>query len=244
MLVANFTRPNEEIELEELWQYDYGQKLQINGLNLPDIFEVHFFWKELEKAKIVTGYTQKGISYVDIPNEGLKQKRAITAYIYFSTSEEGKTVNTVTMYVSGRPAPENLEIPDKVDLFHYTLTATAEYQRQAAEAQKRAADSAEESEAWAHGRRDYPAQEQDNARYYADQAAKCVEEVAGRAEQAKKGIDIYVREKEKNLKGDTGNVFFAAFKVVRGRLKMYSDPTVDKVNFRRTGSRLKYRLKI
>ena len=244
MLVANFTRPNEEIELEELWQYDYGQKLQINGLNLPDIFEVHFFWKELEKAKIVTGYTSKGISYVDIPNEGLKQKRAITAYIYLSTPEEGKTVNTVTMYVSRRPAPENLEIPDKVDLFHYTLTATAEYQRQVAEAQKRSADSAEESEAWAHGHRDYPAQEQDNARYYADQAAKCVEEVTGRAEQAKKSIDIYVREKEKNLKGDTGNVFFATFKVIHGRLKMYSDPAVDKVNFRRTGSRLKYRLKI
>ncbi len=244
MLVANFTRSNEEIELEELWQYDYGQKLQINGLNLPDIFEVHFFWKELEKAKIVTGYTQKGTSYVDIPDEGLKQKRAITAYIYLSTPEEGKTVNTVTMYVSKRPAPENLEIPEKVDLFHYTLTATAEYQKQAAEARQQAIASSEESEAWAHGRKDYPAQEQDNARYYANQAAKYVEEVTGRAEQAKKNIDIYVQEKEKNLKGDTGNVFFAAFKVIRGRLKMYSDSNIDKVNFQRSGSRLKYRLKV
>lgn len=244
MLVANFTRSNEEIELEELWQYDYGQKLQINGLNLPDIFEVHFFWKELEKAKIVTGYTQKGTSYVNIPDEGLKQKRAITAYIYLSTPEEGKTVNTVTMYVSKRPAPENLEIPEKVDLFHYTLTATAEYQKQAAEARQQAIASSEESEAWAHGRKDYPAQEQDNARYYANQAAKYVEEVTGRAEQAKKNIDIYVQEKEKNLKGDTGNVFFAAFKVIRGRLKMYSDSNIDKVNFRRSGSRLKYRLKV
>ena len=244
MLVANFTRSNEEIELEELWQYDYGQKLQINGLNLPDIFEVHFFWKELEKAKIVTGYTQKGTSYVDIPDEGLKQKRAITAYIYLSTPEEGKTVNTVTMYVSKRPAPENLEIPEKVDLFHYTLTATAEYQKQAAEARQQAIASSEESEARAHGRKDYPAQEQDNARYYANQAAKYVEEVTGRAEQAKKNIDIYVQEKEKNLKGDTGNVFFAAFKVIRGRLKMYSDSNIDKVNFQRSGSRLKYRLKV
>lgn len=59
--------------------------------------------------------------------------------------------------------------------------------------------------------------------------------------EAKKDIDIYVQNKHESLKG---NVFFAAFKVVRGRLKMYSDPTIDKVNFRRTGSRLKYRLKI
>lgn len=59
--------------------------------------------------------------------------------------------------------------------------------------------------------------------------------------EAKKDIDIYVQNKHESLKG---NVFFAAFKVVHGRLKMYSDPTIDKVNFRRTGSRLKYRLKI
>lgn len=39
-----------------------------------------------------------------------------------------------------------------------------------------------------------------------------------------------------------GNVNFAAFKVVNGRLKMYSKPEVDKVLFKRVGSRLKYRL--
>ena len=36
MLIANFTKKDEEISIDdELWQYDYGQKLQINGLNLP-----------------------------------------------------------------------------------------------------------------------------------------------------------------------------------------------------------------
>ena len=53
-----------------------------------------------------------------------------------------------------------------------------------------------------------------------------------------------MKEKHENLKGDTGNVFFAAFKVAKGRLKMYSDTTIDKVNFKRIGSRLKYRLKV
>ena len=95
MLVANFARKDEEIELEGLWQYDYGQKLQINGLNLPGIFEVHFFWQGLENAKIMTGHTENGISSVDIPNEALTQKRAITAYIYLPSAEEGETTNTV-----------------------------------------------------------------------------------------------------------------------------------------------------
>lgn len=68
------------------------------------------------------------------------------------------------------------------------------------------------------------------------------EEVPGRVKEGKRQIDDYVREKESQLKGETGNVYFAGFAVVKGRLKMYSDPTVDKVRFRREGSRLKYRL--
>ena len=62
-------------------------------------------------------------------------------------------------------------------------------------------------------------------------------------EEGKKDIDNYVHQKETELKGETGNVHFAAFKVVKGRLKMYSDPTVDKMCFSRKRSRLKYRLK-
>lgn len=81
MLIAEFSRRGEEIEIDdELWQYDYGQKIQIKGLNLPEIFEVHFSWKDLEKAKVVTGSTIDGISTVDIPNIALEQRRMITAY--------------------------------------------------------------------------------------------------------------------------------------------------------------------
>lgn len=148
------------------------------------------------------------------------------------------------MTVNKRKAPENFEIPEKIDLFHHTVEATAEYQRRAQESEKKASTQAADAEAWAHGREDHPDQAQDNAKYYAEQAAKSAAEVPGKTEQAKKDIDKYVRQKESTLKGDTGNVFFAAFKVVNGRLKMYSDPTVDKVHFYRKGSRLKYRIKI
>lgn len=103
-------------------------------------------------------------------------------------------------------------------------------------------DSAKESESWAHGHAEYPDRQKDNAAYYAEQARNAVEEVPGRVKKGKQQIDDYVREKETQLKGETGNVYFAGFAVVKGRLKMYSDPTVDKVRFRREGSRLKYRL--
>lgn len=129
-------------------------------------------------------------------------------------------------------------------MFHHTLAAAAEYQRRAEKAKNQSEAKAEEAESWAHGHEKYPDRTKDNAKYYAAQAAGAVEEVSGRTKKAKEDIDNYARQKETELKGDTGNVNFAAFKVVKGRLKMYSDPTVDKVCFRRVGSRLKYRLKI
>lgn len=103
-------------------------------------------------------------------------------------------------------------------------------------------DSAKESESWAHGHAEYPDRQKDNAAYYAEQARNAAEEVPGRVTKGKEEIDNYVKQKEVELKGETGNIYFAGFAVVKGRLKMYSDPTVDKVRFRREGSRLKYRL--
>ena len=110
------------------------------------------------------------------------------------------------------------------------------------EAKQTVIDSAKESESWAHGHKDYPDRQEDNAAYYALEAKNAAKEVPGRVKEGKRQIDDYVKEKETQLKGETGNVYFAGFAVVKGRLKMYSDPTVDKVRFRREGSRLKYRL--
>ena len=77
-----------------------------------------------------------------------------------------------------------------------------------------------------------------------DETASIVAGFSDVIESGKEEINEYVDEKKDELKGDTGNVYFASFKVVDGRLKMYSDPTMDKVTFSRDGSRLKYRLNI
>ena len=103
-------------------------------------------------------------------------------------------------------------------------------------------DSTKTAESWAHGHEEYPDRDTDNAAYYAGQARNAAEGVLGRVKEGKRQIDDYVKEKETRMKGETGNVYFAGFAVVKGRLKMYSDPAVDKVRFHREGSRLKYRL--
>ena len=103
-------------------------------------------------------------------------------------------------------------------------------------------DSAKESESWAHGHAEYPDRQKDNAAYYAGRARNAAEELPGRVTKGKEEIDNYVKQKEVELKGETGNVYFAGFRIVKGRLIMTSNPDADKICFRREGSRLKYRI--
>ena len=224
-----------------LWQYDYGQTLSIEGLSLPKIVEVHFSLDDKSGDSITRiGLTENGITTVHIPdtlleNDDTASNYNIYAFIYIADSTEGNTEYRITMPVKARPKPNLTENPEDPEMFHEVVAAVNKVAGEAEQAKK-------EAESWAHGHADYPDRHADNAAYYAGQARNVAEELPGRVKEGKQQIDDYVREKESQLKGETGNVYFAGFAVVKGRLKMYSDPTVDKVRFHREGSRLKYRL--
>lgn len=202
-----------------LWQYDYGQILQIEGITLPTTFEVHFSNQDREGESLIQiGSVKDKTAQVQIPDSFLRKAAggnySIYAFIYITDDESGETKYKITIPVRARPKPNTdlVDAPEEKKFF-----------REAIEEVNNAADRAEKA---------------------SQEAKDSAEEVSEKSEQAKKEIDDYVKEKHGSLKGDTGNVFFAAFKVVKGRLKMYSDPTIDKVNFKRIGSRLKYRLKV
>ena len=224
-----------------LWQYDYGQTLSIEGLSLPKIVEVHFSLDDKSGDSITRiGLTENGITTVHIPdtlleNDDTASNYNIYAFIYIADSIEGNTEYRITMPVKARPKPNVSESSEDPGMFHEVIGTVNKVVSETEQAKK-------EAESWAHGHEEYPDRDTDNAAYYAEQARNAAEEVPGRVKKGKQQIDDYVREKETQLKGETGNVYFAGFAVVKGRLKMYSDPTVDKVRFRREGSRLKYRL--
>ena len=240
---AVFSSASSYVNASGLWQYDYGQVLRIQGLNLPKAVEIHFSLTEFSGNSITRiGTTKDGVTDVIIPDSMLEngdtgQNYNIYAFIFLSETDSGNTEYRIRISVKARPKPEIPGTPEEPEIFRETIEAV----NQAADRSEKARDRAE---AWAHGREDHPEQKEDNAKYYAGEAQKAAASIPGRVEEGKKDIDNYVRQKETELKGETGNVHFAAFKVVKGRLKMYSDPTVDKVCFRRVGSRLKYRLKM
>lgn len=223
------------------WQYDYGQILRIQGLNLPKAVEIHFSLTEKSGESITRiGTTKDGATDVLIPDSMLEketnQNYSIYAFIYLSDAASGNTEYRIAIMVNTRPKPEIPGPPEEPEIFRETIEAV----NQAADRSEKARDRAE---AWAHGREDHPEQAKDNAKYYAGEARKAAESVPGRVEEGKRSIDNYVKQKETELKGDIGNVYFPSFRVVAGRLIMYSDPKVDRIRFYRKGSRLMYQLK-
>ena len=168
-----------------------------------------------------------------LENEDTVQNYIIYAFLYLAGKEAGQTEKKIAIHVKARP--KICGGNDNPNIFHEVVELVNDAVGKTEEAKKQA-------EGYAHGREDLPERSEDNAKYYAEEAKKTVKEIPGQVEDAKNEIDTYVKDKEAELKGDTGNVYFAAFKVVNGRLKMYSDEEIDKVRFVRVGSRLLYRL--
>ena len=240
MVIANFKNDSHPI-VYGASQWNYGKVLRIQGLNLPKAVEIHFSLEKTAGQAIPRiGTTKDGVTDVVIPdslleNEGELQDYFVYVWIYLTDATSGRTEHSLSLKVKARSKPEIPGGDDNADPF-----------REAIEEVNNAADRAEtaekQAEGWAHGREDMPDREEDNAMYYAEKAAQTAMEIPGQVEDAKAEIDQYVQGKEEELKGETGDVYFAAFKVVDGRLVMYSDPEIDKVRFVRVGSRLYYRL--
>lgn len=241
MVTAIFNPDTTMTNTYGLWQWDYGQVLRIQGLNLPSMVEIHFSLQETGGTALNrVGVTKDGVTDVIIPDSMLENDDAtrnydMFAFVYLTDDTSGQTEYKIKLQVKSRPKPEVFDGGENPNIFHEAVQAVRKSADKAAESEKQA-------EGWAHGREDLPERVQDNAKYYAGQAADTAAGIPGRVEEAKKEIDKYVQGKEEQLKGETGNVYFAAFKVVNGRLKMYSDPEIDKVRFIRIGSRLLYRL--
>lgn len=227
-----------------LWQYDYGQRLRIEGLQLPTAVEIHFALQPSGGvAETRVGTIRDGATEVTIPDSILENDDAtfnydIYVFIYLVDTISGQTEYRIKMPVKTRPKPSDLGSKESQELFREAIQAVND-----AAAQSEA--SATLAQSYAVGGTDTrEGEDTDNAKYYAGQAADSLKGVSGAVEEGKKDIDQYIKGKETELKGETGNVNFAAFAVENGRLKMYSDPSVDKVCFKRRGSRLAYRLQI
>ena len=95
----------------ELWQWDYGQGLEITGLCLSRA-EVHFCPDGRSSAWIVPAkITETGAIRADIPNKLLESGRGIKVYVYVADATSGETVRYAYLNVRARPKPEDYDAP-------------------------------------------------------------------------------------------------------------------------------------
>lgn len=154
MITAVFTDNSDYARATGLWQWDYGQRLRIEGLKLPTAVEIHFALTEQSGDAIPrVGTTKDSVTEVVIPDSMLENQAAgatyeIYAWIYLVDKTSGETIKRISMQVKRRPKPEGFDTPEDAELFREAIEAVnasadrAETAREGAEAAQEAAEAA------------------------------------------------------------------------------------------------------
>lgn len=111
-----------------MWQWDYGQTLEIEADNLPSLIEVHFACREMTEAVVHTCSAVNGVATVAIPDRCLEQTSDITAWVYEIKGAAGRTIYSVTIPITARTRPARSEsIPQSVqDTYTQLITEVNE----------------------------------------------------------------------------------------------------------------------
>ena len=137
--------------VSDLWQWDYGQTLRIQGVKLPAAVEIQFSTTErIGETVTRIGVTQEGVTEVPIPDTlleggGTTQDYTIYAFVYIENGDSGKTEYRVSMKVRARPKPEAHATPEEGELFRQAIVAVTESADRAESARKSAETSADEA---------------------------------------------------------------------------------------------------
>lgn len=104
-----------------VYQYNYGQILKIEGVELPSIFEVQFANEGEEESATSIGQDNQ----VDIPDMFFESGKGIRAWIYLhDTAEDGETVYQIMMPVIERAEPSDIEpTPVQQDVITQAIAA-------------------------------------------------------------------------------------------------------------------------
>lgn len=171
IIVVNFEQGKMEANAyDKVWQYDYGQTLRIQGLKLPRNVEIHFATQRTGGIALPrVGVTRDGVTDVIIPDSMLENGDAtsdypVYAFVYLTDETSGQTEYMIRMQVKSRPRPEVPGGSEDPGAFHEAV-------REVRKLTEKATESERQAEGWAHGREDLPERAEDNAKYYAGQAA-------------------------------------------------------------------------
>lgn len=113
---ALFLSGNQEVLTDSLYQWDYGQELEIEAVDLGSgEVEIHFACQNMTEAIVRPCYLTDGIGVVTIPDDCLEQSSLITAWVYEIAGTQGRTRKVVKIPVISRTRPHiGRDIPTEI----------------------------------------------------------------------------------------------------------------------------------
>lgn len=183
-IVTAVFKDSKNTKVSDVWQWDYGQILRIQGLDLSTAVEVDFAVAGASESIARIGTTKDGVTDVVIPDSLIETGNNLVAYIYLRDAESGNTEYQIDMIVTKRAKPEAYDTPEDKELFG-----------QAIEAVNAAADRAEKAGKTAQEAATKTGQDAEQTAQDRAEVAKAVEDATNIATQA--GISAGTAEKAK-----------------------------------------------
>lgn len=150
MIIANFKNDSHPI-VYGASQWNYGEVLRIQGLNLPKSVEIHFSLEKTAGQAIPRiGTTKDGVTDVVIPdslleNEGELQDYFVYVWIYLTDATSGRTEHSLSIKVKARSKPEIPGGDDNADPFREAIEEVNSAADRAEESERQAAEHAEQT---------------------------------------------------------------------------------------------------
>lgn len=152
MVIANFKNDSHPI-VYGASQWNYGEVLRIQGLNLPKAVEIHFSLEKTAGQAIPRiGTTKDGVTDVVIPdslleNEGELQDYFVYVWIYLTDATSGRTEHSLSIKVKARSKPEIPGGDDNADPFREAIEEVNNAAERAETAEQKVAQHAEQTKA-------------------------------------------------------------------------------------------------
>lgn len=191
-IVTAIFKDSTHTKVSDVWQYDYGQILRIQGLDLPTAVEVDFAVAGASESIARIGTTKDGVTDVVIPDSLIETGNNLVAYIYLRDAESGNTEYQIDMLVTKRAKPEAYDTPEDKELFG-----------QAIEAVNTAADRAEKARQTAQEAAQKAGLDAEQTAQDRVEVAKMVETVTDISEQVKKVEELSNKAQESATQAGT-----------------------------------------
>lgn len=118
-IIANFKSYNNYIT-DSLYQWDINRTLVINGLNLEQAPEIHFYNANMERAIVRQATLDNGVATVTIPNSLLQEALIIKADVCIYEDDVRKTIEKIEIPVKAKARPMDYVFEDDGgDLYSY-----------------------------------------------------------------------------------------------------------------------------